>query len=759
MGKNITQTIGYPRIGKNREIKKALEGYWSGRINEHNLMQTFEDIEFAAWKSQLEAEVALVGVGDATLYDHVLDWAVRFGLVPPRFRGLEGLERYFAMARGLPGKPALELTKWFGTNYHYLVPEVGLEPSLDEDFSDFLERLQEARRLLGERAVPIVLGPITLLALSRLEISFDAALRNLLPKYRHLLEAIKSLGIAEVQLHEPALVWGGVDDLKEHFRNAYNDLSSVGISHNLVTYFDDLGEHYGWIVQLPVDVITLDFTAGDNLSLIGAYGWPQDKTLAAGVIDGRNIWRIRPREVFDLIDELHDLAPVRLSVSSSLQFVPHCLDPETHLPDQLRGVLAFAEEKLSELRLLGRSLAGEEVNADLQAANNAWQAFKDFAPDDPVVSEKIRNLGEKDFSRSLAYPARRAKQLRLAPLPTTTIGSFPQTRAVRSLRAKFKRGEIDLATYRAGIDAWIGYAIGVQEGLGLDVLVHGEFERSDMVEYFAEKMEGFAFTRSGWVQSYGNRYVRPPIIYADIFRPHSITVREFKVAQTFTERPVKGMLTGPVTLLNWSYPRTDVPRKETAYQLALALREEIADLEAAGARVIQVDEPALREGLPLKPERWQDYLSWAIDAFRLATGGAKPETQIHTHMCYAEFGDILEAINKMDADVISIENARSEDQTLRDLAQFEYPREVGPGVYDVHSSVVPEVEQVMDKLRIFLQHLDPRQIWVNPDCGLKTRTWEEVIPALKNIVTSVEQMRDNMKEQEYDYEPTSAGKY
>lgn len=759
MGKNFIQTIGYPCIGKNREMKKALESYWSGRINEHNLMQTFEDIEFAAWKSQLDAEVALVGVGDATLYDHVLDWAVRFGLVPARFRELVGLERYFAMARGLPGIPALELTKWFDTNYHYLVPEVGPEPALGEDFSDFLGRLQKARQVLGERAVPIVIGPITLLALSRLEISFDAALRNLLPKYRHLLEAIKSLGIAEVQLHEPALVWGGVDDLKEHFRNAYNDLSSVGISHNLVTYFDDLGEQYGWIVQLPVDVITLDFTSGDNLALIRAHGWPRDKTLAAGVVDGRNVWRFRPSEVFALVDELQALAPVRLSVSSSLQFVPYCLDPETHLPEELRGAFAFAEEKLSELHILDRYLAGEDVQADSQSANEAWRAFKDFAPDDPVVGDKIHELTQNDFTRSLPYQDRRAHQIQLPPLPTTTIGSFPQTKAVRSLRAKFKRGEIDLATYQAGIDAWIGYAIGVQDGLGLDVLVHGEFERSDMVEYFAEKLEGFAFTRSGWVQSYGNRYVRPPIIYSDIVRPHAITVREFKAAQSFSEKPVKGMLTGPVTILNWSYPRMDLHPKEIAFQLALALREEIADLEAAGARVIQVDEPALREGLPLKPERWHEYLSWAIDAFRLATGGAKPETQIHTHMCYAEFGDILAAINRMDADVISIENARSGDQTLRELAQFEYPREVGPGVYDVHSSVVPEVEQVRDKLHVFLQHLEARQIWVNPDCGLKTRNWEEVILALKNVVTSARQLRDNVREREYEYERTSTRKY
>lgn len=759
MDRNITQTIGYPRVGKNREMKKALEGYWGDKIDERNLLETFREVETAAWKAQLEAEVSLIGVGDATLYDHVLDWAVRFGLVPARFRDLQRLGRYFAMARGLPGIPALELTKWFGTNYHYLVPEIGPELSLEEDFSDFLERLRLARHVLGERAVPMVLGPVTLLALSRLEISFGAALRELLPKYRRLLEAIKSLDIAEVQLHEPALVLGGQDDLRDHYQNAYDQLSATGVRRNLVTYFGGIGEYYPWVVELPVDVMSMDFTTGDNLSLIKAHGWPEDKTLAAGVIDGRKIWRMRPPETLTLIDELRDLAPLRLSISSSLQFVPHSVALETHLPDALRRVLAFAEEKLSELGLLGRYLAGEEVDADWQAANNAWQVFKDFAPDDRLVLEKIRNLSESDFSRPLSYRVRRARQIHLPPLPTTTIGSFPQTKAVRGLRAKFKRGEIDLAAYQAGIDAWIAYAIGVQEGLGLDVLVHGEFERSDMVEYFAEKMDGFAFTRSGWVQSYGNRYVRPPIIYADIVRRGSITVREFEVAQTFTEKPVKGMLTGPVTMLNWSFARTDIPHKEIAFQLALALRQEIADLEAAGARVIQVDEPALREGLPLKPERWDEYLSWSIDAFRLTTSGVKPETQIHTHMCYAEFGDILEAINRMDADVISIENARSGDQTLRELAQFEYPREIGPGLYDVHSAVVPEAAQIRDKLLLFLQHMDARRIWVNPDCGLKTRNWEEVIPALKHIVTAVRKLRDNIEVQEYDYELTSTGKY
>jgi 5-methyltetrahydropteroyltriglutamate--homocysteine methyltransferase len=426
--------------------------------------------------------------------------------------------------------------------------------------------------------------------------------------------------------------------------------------------------------------------------------------------------------------------------------VPYQARRETHLPEALRDVLAFSEEKLEETRLLARTLGGEATGGEIQAAENTWETFKAFAPGDPDLQARLRNLAPGDFQRSLPYEERRREQIQLPPLPTTTIGSFPQTREVRRLRGQFKRGEIDREAYLAGIDDWIRRAIGVQEELGLDVLVHGEFERSDMVEYFAEKMKGFAFTEDGWVQSFGNRYVRPPIIYADVLRPEAMTVREFKVAQASTHKPVKGMLTGPVTILNWSYPRSDIPRQEVAFQIALALREEIGDLEEAGARVIQVDEPALREGLPLKPERREEYLSWAVDAFRLATGVARPGTQIHTHMCYSEFGEIMEAIDRMDADVISIENARSGDETLRELARSGYPREVGPGVYDVHSSVVPEAGQIQAKLRTFLKHLRPELVWVNPDCGLKTRGWEEVKPSLAHLVLAARTLREEVRE-------------
>ncbi len=739
-------TIGYPRIGKNREVKRALEAYWAGKTDAETLISTVEAVQEDGWRAQQERGVDAVAVEGISLYDHVLDWVVWLGLVPERFRHLEGLEAYFAMARGLPGIPALELTKWFDTNYHYLVPEIARGQHPAPSFEGFFRTVERARGVLGARAVPVVLGPVTLLRLARLEEPLGAVLERLLPAYRALLEGLRGRGVAEVQFHEPALVLGDADTLRTHVELAYAELARAGIAIDLVTYFDDLGKAYPWVAALPVAALSLDFTRGNNLELIEAHGWPREKRLGAGVVDARNVWRVRPAELLPLLERLHGLAP-ELSVqpSASLQFVPYDASRETGLPEALRGVLSFAEQKLEEVVVLARRLEGRGGEAELARIEAAWEAFRAFSPENPAVRKRLQELTPQDFRRALPYAERRPKQIQTPLFPTTTIGSFPQTPEVRRVRARYRKGEISEEAYRAAIDAWIAYAIGVQEGIGLDVLVHGEFERTDMVEYFGQKLEGFAFTVHGWVQSYGSRYVRPPIIYGDVARPEPLTVREFKVAQSYTDKPVKGMLTGPVTILNWSYPRTDIPRKEVAFQIALALRDEVADLEAAGARVIQVDEPALREGLPLKQERWDAYLSWAVDAFRLTTAVAKPETQVHTHMCYSEFGDILAAIDRLDADVISIENARSGDETLRELAEYGYPREVGPGVYDVHSPVVPEAEAILAKLRTFLRHLRPEQIWVNPDCGLKTRRWEEVIPTLRNLVAAARALREEVR--------------
>ncbi len=733
--KRLTQTVGYPRIGKDREVKRALEGYWKGAVAAEALMDTFWTVAEASWRTQADAGIDRIGVGSATLYDQMLDWAVRFGLIPQRFQGLEGLDRYFAMARGVPGIPALEMTKWFDTNYHYLVPELGTAIFPSAAYGNFIELVKRARAILGERAVPIVIGPVTLLSLSRFEGDMGIALAALVPLYAELLRELVGLGVDEVQLHEPVLVRSGAEALRVHFEAAYSLLAGLGLSLNLVTYFDDLGMAYPWVVELPVDVISLDFTRGDNLSLIQGYGWPSSKTLAAGVVNARSVWRGRAEETETLLSELGAALPgsargaLRLGASASLQFVPYAASRETELPDALRGVFAFAEEKLKELRAV--------ADGELAGMHAAWATFRAFSPSDAALRERVARLTDADFSRALPYAERRPQQVALPAFPMTTIGSFPQTLSVRQHRARFRRGEITEAEYQAGVDAFIAYTVGVQDGLGLDMLVHGEFERTDMVEYFAQKLTGFAFTRYGWVQSFGSRYVRPPIIFGDVTRPGPMTVREFAFAQSCTDKPVKGMLTGPVTIINWSYPRTDISRQEIAYQIALALRDEIADLEAAGARAVQVDEPALREGLPLKQERAEAYLTWAVDAFRLTVAGAHSKTQIHTHMCYAEFGDILAAIDGLDADVISIENARSGDATLQELAEYGYPREVGPGVYDIHSPVVPDVDFIKAKLDSFIRYLDPQKIWVNPDCGLKTRAWDEVIPALRNMVDAV----------------------
>jgi 5-methyltetrahydropteroyltriglutamate--homocysteine methyltransferase len=732
-----TATLGYPRIGKNREVKKALEAFWNGKSDEKTLLKTVYEVEASNWKTQLERGIERIGIGDMTLYDHVLDWTVRLGLIPERFRHLTGLEQYFAMARGKDGIPALEMTKWFDTNYHYLVPEITADLEPLGNFNDFIAMVKRGQTQLGDRAVPIVLSPVTFLALSRVE--GDFTLEKLLPIYVNLLSQLKALGITEVQVHEPILVTHKAESLQGAIAKTYAELAQVGLSIHLVTYFDDLGSAYSWVMKLPVTGISLDFTRGQNLELLKAQGFPEDKQLGVGIVDARNIWQICPDEVLSILNQIKQFTSnIRIQPSASLQFVPYDAQREVKLPEPLRNVLSFAEQKLAEVKLL----ATEATPAELEAHAQRWQTFQQFSPANETVQTQLKNLTPQDFQRSLSYALRLERQIPLPPLPTTTIGSFPQTSEVRQLRVKYKRGELSEADYQAAIDQQIADCIKIQEEIGIDVLVHGEFERTDMVEYFGQQLSGFAFTEKGWVQSYGSRYVRPPIIFGDVARPQPMTVREFQVAQALTPKPVKGMLTAPVTILNWSFPRTDISRREQAFQIALALREEVADLESVGAKIIQVDEPALREGLPLKIERWNEYLSWAVDAFRLATAIAMPQTQIHTHMCYCEFGDIIQDIERLDADVISIENSRSNNQTLQEVTEGGYSHQIGNGVYDIHSPVVPTTEQLVQQLEAGLEKLPLRQIWVNPDCGLKTRRWEEVIPALKNMVKATQVLRE-----------------
>jgi 5-methyltetrahydropteroyltriglutamate--homocysteine methyltransferase len=738
-----TETLGYPRIGKNREVKKALEAFWNEQLEADALLKIVKTTESASWQMQMGKGIDRIGIGDATLYDQVLDWVVRLGLIPERFHALNGLKRYFAMARGIEGTPALEMTKWFDTNYHYLMPEITTSP-LAADFSDFLSTAQAAKSQLGQKAVPIVLGLGTLLRLSRSKLPIQELVPMLLPRYAALLNQLKALDFAEVQIHEPALVLDDSEQFKEFFAQIYGELAAIGIPIHLVTYFDDLGKNYSWVVQLPVAAISLDFTRGQNLDLLKRHGFPAEKRLGVGIVDARNIWRIRAENAITLLSEIQSSTDATMAIqpSASLQFVPYDATRETNLPTPLRNILSFAEQKLEEVVYLAKVLASGEILPG--ESQSLWRAFEQFSPANPRVQAQLKNLTTNDFERSLSYVERRSTQVSLPAFPTTTIGSLPQTSQVRQLRMRHKKGELSLEDYRAAIDAEIAKSIQFQEEIDLDVLVHGEFERTDMVEFFGQQLSGFAFTESGWVQSYGSRYVRPPIIYADISRPKAMTVREFEVAQALTKKPVKGMLTAPVTMLNWSYPRTDVSRQEQAFQIALALREEVADLETAGAKIIQVDEPALREGLPLKSARWNEYLSWAVDAFRLATAMAAPQTQIHTHMCYCEFGDIIQDIQRLDADVLSIENSRSGNQTLEEVARGGYTHQVGNGVYDIHSPVIPTTAQIVQQLRAGLTKLATEQIWVNPDCGLKTRRWEEVLPALKNMVEAAKVLREEV---------------
>lgn len=737
-----TETLGYPRIGKNREVKKALEAFWSGKLTVDTLTQRIETVRTENWQTQLAAGIDRIGIGDTTLYDCMLDWIVRLGLIPDRFRGLSGLDRYFAMARGTEGIPALEMTKWFDTNYHYLVPEINSAP-LVADFSDFLKLTEAAKLQLGQKATPIAIGLVTILRLSRLGLSINELMDLLIPSYVQLFTQLKELGISEVQIHEPALVLGDAENLRLPIERFYHELAKIGLPIHLVTYFDDLGETYPWVMQLPVAAISLEFTRGYNLDLFKQHGFPENKRLGVGIVDARNVWLTRTKTAIQTIAQLQSLTSATISIqpSASLQFVPYDARRETKLPKQLRNVLSFAEQKLGEITALANFCSGA-TTASVRD-EDLWQAFEQFNPPNLTVQTQFKGLQSSDFERSLSYLNRRSSQVPLPAFPTTTIGSFPQTSAVRQLRVRYKKGELSLADYQASTDAEIVKSIELQEEIGLDVLVHGEFERTDMVEFFGQQLSGFAFTEHGWVQSYGSRYVLPPIIFGDVERPHPMTVREYQVAQSHTQKPVKGMLTAPVTILNWSYPRTDISCQEQAFQIALALRQEIADLEAAGAKIIQVDEPALREGLPLKPDRWHDYLVWAVDAFRLATAVAQPESiQIHTHMCYCQFGDIIQDIQRLDADVLSIENSRSSDRTLIEIATGGYTHQVGNGVYDIHSPVIPSTEQIIDQIRSGLTQLPLEQIWVNPDCGLKTRRWEEVIPALKNMVQAAKVLRE-----------------
>jgi len=646
------------------------------------------------------------------------------------------------------------MKKWITSNYHYMVPEFDETSKLVPDFSRFLDDCKRGIGSLGVNcAVPVLLGPVSLVRLTKISTGSttkEDLLAALLPIYEQFLVQVAALGVEEIQIHEPVLVFDE-PDLGVLFKTAYSAILPSGPAINLVSFMDSVGEDiYKWLIsdKNRVSVVSLDFTRGKTLELIEKYGFPSNKILGAGLIDARNVWKVEPDATSSILSKLNALnVGYRVQPSGSLQYTPWDLDAETELSSHVAApVLSFAKQKLAEVVLVAQAAAGD--NHALSDHQTAWENFRTgrlTSGRSSAVRERVSQLKSSDFIRPEDYATRSPKQLQGVPvLPMTTIGSFPQTNVIRRLRAQWKKGTLSDSNYQAAMDQQIAYCIGIQEALGLDILVHGEPERTDMVEFFAQKMDGMLFTQHGWVQSFGSRCVRPPIFWNDISRPDAMTTREYKVAQALTNKPVKGMLTGPITILNWSFPRVDIPRQEQAYQIALGIRDEITDLEAAGCSVVQVDEPALREGMPLRKTEKDAYLQWAVDAFCLATAGAKSETQIHTHMCYCEFKDCMQAIDRMDTDVNSIENARSDNATLEAFVNIGYNKGFGPGLYDIHSPVVPSTQEISAKLKSFLTVLNPKQTVVNPDCGLKTRAWPETLAALRNMVEATKEVRKEL---------------
>ncbi len=754
----IVTNLGFPRIGARRELKRALESYWHGESDAAQLQATAAELRVRHWKLQREAGVDLPPSNDFSLYDHVLDTAFLFDAIPERYRTLAvcaPLAAYFAMARGLqrPGIDlhALEMTKWFDTNYHYLVPELQAGQRFALRGDKPLAEYREAKAL-GIETRPVLLGPVSFLRLSKTTDGSDPLdlLDTLLPVYAQLLEALEAEGAPWVQLDEPVLVQDLDDAARVAFRQAYARLADGPHPDILLaTYFGALDDNLALAASLPVQGLHVDLVrAPEQLDAV-LRALPAGRVLSLGLVDGRNIWR-------NPLDNALILAryarghrgddPLWLAPSCSLLHCPVDLALEKKLDAELRGWLAFSRQKLEELRLLADALDGRAgAEAALAPAREAADARRRSSRvHNAAVKARMAALTAADTARATPHARRLPLQtaaLRLPAFPTTTIGSFPQTREVREARARNKSGRLSDADYDAFLAVQTEQCVRVQEQIGLDVLVHGEFERNDMVEYFGEQLDGFAFTGNGWVQSYGSRCVKPPLIYGDVSRPAPMTVRWSRYAQSLTQRPMKGMLTGPVTMLQWSFVRDDQERAQTCRQIALALRDEVTDLEAAGIAAIQIDEPALREGLPLRNAQRQRYLEWAVEAFRIAASGVADATQIHTHMCYAQFNDIIDSVAALDADVISIETSRSRMELLDAFARFDYPNQVGPGVYDIHSPRVPDRTEMVELLRRASEVLPAEKLWVNPDCGLKTRAWPETRAALEAMVDAAQMLR------------------
>jgi len=758
----ITHNLGFPRIGAKRELKFALESYWKGESTLDTLRAVGAELRARHWQDQ--AGLDLVPVGDFAFYDQMLDMSFTLGHLPERVRGLKGesLDTYFRVARGrsapaaeaqagcTDGVAAGEMTKWFDTNYHYIVPEFTAATEFKLDASRLLEQLAEAGSQ-GVDAKPVIIGPVTYLALGKSKDGSDrlALLDRLLPVYAELLNTLAAHGVQWVQIDEPILVTELDETWRHAFEIAYHELKTAPVKLLLATYFGELQDQRYLAAHLPVAGLHIDAVRGrdDLVALLNLL--PSSKILSLGVIDGRNIWKTDLNAVLDWLEPIQAQLGERLWIapSCSLLHVPVDLDSERTLDPEIRSWLAFARQKLDELRVLATALnqGREAVRAELDANRAAIDSRRQSPRvNDPEVKASLTRVDTRLGRRQSPYAERAAKQaglLNLPEFPTTTIGSFPQTGEIRQARRQFKAGTIDEATYVEIMRGEIARCVREQEALGLDVLVHGEAERNDMVEYFGEQLAGFTFSQFGWVQSYGSRCVKPPILFGDIRRPNAMTVDWTTYAQSLTDKPMKGMLTGPVTILNWSFVRDDQPRSVSCRQLALAMREEVLDLERAGVRVIQIDEAALREGLPLRRSQWTDYLDWAVECFRITANGVSDATQIHTHMCYSEFNDIIASIADMDADVITIETSRSDMELLDAFDDFSYPNAIGPGVYDIHSPNIPSEAHMVELMRKAAERIPAQRLWVNPDCGLKTRQWSEVIPALTNMVAAAKTLR------------------
>jgi 5-methyltetrahydropteroyltriglutamate--homocysteine methyltransferase len=761
----LLNNLGYPRIGARRELKKACELYWSGKSSREELYQTAKSLRETYWQSQANAGIDLVPCNDFSFYDHVLDMSLLLGVVPARYtpvvtdvKGNTELDLYFAMARGYQKDgldiTAMEMTKWFDTNYHYIVPEFTHKQSFKICSDKVFEEFNGAQQVTGKTPKPVLIGPVSYLLLGKeKEEGFNRIdlLSRLLPVYIEVLQRLVSYGATWVQLDEPMLALDLSEKEKKAFELAYKEIRKQcpELKILLGTYFGSLKDNTDLAVNLPVCALHIDLVrAPEQLDAILKI-IPEKLTLSLGVIDGRNIWKNNYTWSLDFIEKARTQigdARIMIAPSCSLLHTPFDLDMETALDKGIRNWMAFAKQKLQELQELKQIIQG---NTALLTINKETIQGRNLSPliHKQEVKQRVNAITGADASRLNSFEHRQQVQqdrFQLPLFPTTTIGSFPQTAEVRSWRAQLKKGSISRQHYDELIKAETERTIKLQEDLGLDVLVHGEFERNDMVEYFGEQLDGFVFTQNGWVQSYGSRCVKPPVIYGDVSRPHDMTVRWSKYAQSVTERIMKGMLTGPVTILQWSFVRDDQPRSVTANQIALAIRDEVVALEEAGIRMIQIDEPAIREGLPLRRSDYATYLDWAVKAFRIAASGVQDHTQIHTHMCYSEFNNIIEHIAAMDADVITIETSRSQMELLEAFADFKYPNEIGPGVYDIHSPRVPTVTEMVALLEKAAAILPARNIWVNPDCGLKTRGWNETEAALKNMVQAAATARQSV---------------